>query len=150
MKLRGFTLIELLVVISIISLLSSVVMSSLNSARSKARDARRLSDLRQILNAATLYYQDNGTYPAYSGWSSWGNWSTFIPSTYIDTVPADPQNIDLGACASQLNCHIYHYCSYNSNANFSISVNLENAPKGTYTSDPNCGTGGPNLVVVSQ
>jgi prepilin-type N-terminal cleavage/methylation domain-containing protein len=36
---RGFTLIELLVVISIISLLSSVVMSSLNSARDKARIA---------------------------------------------------------------------------------------------------------------
>lgn len=37
MKSRGFTLIELLVVISILSFLSSVVMSSLNSAREKAR-----------------------------------------------------------------------------------------------------------------
>jgi prepilin-type N-terminal cleavage/methylation domain-containing protein len=34
---KGFTLIELLVVISIISLLSSVVLASLNSARDKAR-----------------------------------------------------------------------------------------------------------------
>lgn len=34
---RGFTLIELLVVISIISLLSSVVLTSLNSARDKGR-----------------------------------------------------------------------------------------------------------------
>lgn len=37
MKQKGFTLIELLVVISIISLLSSVVLASLNSAREKAR-----------------------------------------------------------------------------------------------------------------
>lgn len=36
-KSKGFTLIELLVVISIISLLSSIVMASLNSSREKAR-----------------------------------------------------------------------------------------------------------------
>ena len=38
---RGFTLIELLVVISIIGILSSFAVVSLNSARAKARDALR-------------------------------------------------------------------------------------------------------------
>lgn len=58
----GFTLIELLVVIAIISLLSSVVMSSLNSARSKARDAQRVSDVKQFQLALGLYYDKYGRY----------------------------------------------------------------------------------------
>ena len=58
----GFTLIELLVVIAIISLLSSVVMASLNSARSKARDARRISDIKQLQLALGFYYDKYGSY----------------------------------------------------------------------------------------
>ncbi len=60
---KGFTLIELLVVISIIGLLSSVVLTSVNSARAKARDARRITDLKQIQTALEFYYDTNGSYP---------------------------------------------------------------------------------------
>lgn len=52
---KGFTLIELLVVVAIIGLLASVIMVSLNSARAKGRDARRMSDIKQISNAIELY-----------------------------------------------------------------------------------------------
>jgi type II secretory pathway pseudopilin PulG len=54
----------LLVVISIIGLLSSVVLASLNSARAKARDAERASDINQINKALQLYYSVHGSYPS--------------------------------------------------------------------------------------
>lgn len=57
---KGFTLIELLVVISIIGLLASVVLASLQSARNKAADANIKSNLSGIRAQAALYYEDNG------------------------------------------------------------------------------------------
>ncbi len=62
-KQKGFTLIELMVVISIISLLSSIVLVSLNNAKAKARDAVRMSDISQINKAIQLYIVDNGHAP---------------------------------------------------------------------------------------
>ena len=53
-KQKGFTLIELLVVIAIIGLLSTMAVVSLNSARAKARDAKRLSDVRQMANVLAI------------------------------------------------------------------------------------------------
>ena|SRR3569832_1558885 len=56
---RGFTLIELLVVIAIIGLLSSVIIASLNSARSKGSDASIKSNLETIRTQAELVYDNN-------------------------------------------------------------------------------------------
>lgn len=61
MKQKGFTLIELLVVISIIGLLASIVLVSLNSARSKARYTRVLADMKQIAQAAELALDSGST-----------------------------------------------------------------------------------------
>jgi prepilin-type N-terminal cleavage/methylation domain-containing protein len=61
-KIGGFTLIELLVVISIISLLSSVVMASLNSAKTKAQEAAIKADLLSIKTQAELAYSKTGDY----------------------------------------------------------------------------------------
>jgi prepilin-type N-terminal cleavage/methylation domain-containing protein len=62
---KGFSLIELLVVIAIIGILSSVVMVSLNSARAKGRDAKRITDVKQLSLALALYYDACGRqYPS--------------------------------------------------------------------------------------
>jgi prepilin-type N-terminal cleavage/methylation domain-containing protein len=63
MNKKGFTLIELLVVIAIIGLLSTLAVVALGSARQKARDSKRLSDLKQVQTALELYFTDNNTYP---------------------------------------------------------------------------------------
>ncbi|MFA6551229.1 MAG: type II secretion system protein [Patescibacteria group bacterium] len=57
----GFTLIELLVVISIIGILSSMTVVSLNDARAKARDAKRLNDVRQIANVMAIAATEGST-----------------------------------------------------------------------------------------
>lgn len=60
---KGFTLIELLVVIAIIGLLSTLAVVALNNARAKSRDARRVSDIKQIQTALELYLNDASEYP---------------------------------------------------------------------------------------
>lgn len=91
MKLKGFTLIELLVVVAIIGILATVVLTSLNTAREKARDAKRLADIRTIQNAMELYYLDNGRYPG-SGWyySNATSWATLETLMGGITLPEDP------------------------------------------------------------
>ena len=104
MKKNGFTLIELLVVISIIAMLSSIMLAGLNNARMKARDTRRIQDLKQIQNALEMYRNDNGKYPAMCGNDGWcrsyqlttapTTWITLqnALSKYISKLPVDPIN----------------------------------------------------------
>ncbi len=106
---RGFTLIELLVVIAIIGILSSIVLASLNSARKKGRDARRIADVKQLQLALELYYDANSAYPVAITIAS------VVTTGYISTVPMDPTTITAGYAYTPLSttgsvdvCSSYH------------------------------------------
>lgn len=124
---NGFTLIELLVVIAIIGLLASVVLLALNSARAKARDAKRAADIRQMATALEVYYNDNGAYPilASVGALSAATWIGG-QSTYIGTIPSAPTPAD-GGCGSsgttQPN-NAYLYTAASPAANYSLTFCL--------------------------
>ncbi|MEK7515111.1 MAG: type II secretion system protein [Patescibacteria group bacterium] len=86
---RGFTLVELLVVIAIIGILATTGLTQLGSARAKARDARRISDIREIAQVIEFYNNsESDGYPA--------DIDAATLSDYIsgNVVPADPASGD--------------------------------------------------------
>lgn len=100
-KAKGFTLIELLVVIAIIGLLSTLAVVALNNARQKSRDAKRVSDVKQVSTALELYFADNNGYPTAATAITLGGASTkclstggFVATcsgtTYMGVVPSNP------------------------------------------------------------
>ncbi len=98
---KGFTLVELLVVISIIGLLSTLAVVALGSARERARDAKRIADVKQIQTALELFYNDNNAYPEEPTAITLGEGTDPVTLTsdgfiaggsevYMQTVPAPP------------------------------------------------------------
>jgi prepilin-type N-terminal cleavage/methylation domain-containing protein len=59
---KGFTLVELIIVIAIIAILAGAIFVAIDPARRlhEARNARRLSDIVTILQAAKRYQADHG------------------------------------------------------------------------------------------
>lgn len=83
---KGFTLIEIIIVIVIIGILAAILIPSLISGPTKARDSERKGDLRTLKIKLEEYFQDNSVYPATLSDLTGGN------PPYIKTVPVDPKN----------------------------------------------------------
>ena len=123
---NGFTLIELLVVISIIGVLSTIVLASLNTTRAKARDAIRKIDMQNIYNMLAMYQIEYGGIPRTSvyGDANAGGWdyssqptgtSSFmnflVTSGITNQVPIDPIN-DMSGDMSPMGTYAYKYYCY--------------------------------------
>ena len=130
----GFTLIELLVVISIIGILTTLVVSNMNAARERARDAQRKSDLKNIKTSLMLYYNTCNAYPDGAGGQikgcgdaktcatalscSWGSPWGMEGTTYMKIMPKDP-----------LDAQPYVYAKIDNNS-FTLVSFLENMSDG--------------------
>jgi prepilin-type N-terminal cleavage/methylation domain-containing protein len=105
---RGFSLIELLMVVAIILILATISVIALKDQQSKARDAKRISDIRQLRTALEFYFSDEGQYPIEtnkivlglaeneklcskeSGGFVSSQTECKADSTYMSKVPSDP------------------------------------------------------------
>ncbi|MBX4188048.1 MAG: type II secretion system GspH family protein [Candidatus Doudnabacteria bacterium] len=85
-KNQGFTLIELLVVVAIIGLLLSLIMVSFGYSQAKARDSKRISDMKQIKTGLELYYSTGQGYPDESVFNLAQNSSSMLSCAGIDVI----------------------------------------------------------------
>lgn len=118
---RGFTLIELLVVIAIIGILSSIVLASLNSARSKGNDAAIRANLATAQLQAEMYYDSNLNYgpTVNGGCNTAGGMFISEPTLWQAVGTADGISPGFITCISsgsayaistQLNASSNHWC----------------------------------------
>jgi len=121
---KGFTLVELLVVISIISLLSSVILTSIGTAKESATESNISSTLLQVRTALELYHSTNGKYPneginysaGVGGWPNLGgNFVSFVTTylvatNYLAQAPAGP-----GGKAETTNFYYFYFTRNNLN-----------------------------------
>ncbi len=151
---KGFTVVEILVALAIIGLIGTFAAIAVSSARSKERDATRLSHVRQVQSALEDFFVDNNAYPAGTGlalgFSAAGclNTDGFTPSceasatnVILRAVPATVASGLKGqsACGGAGNAYCYNQIS--SGQTYSIQFELENdVPLANLVKGLNCAT----------
>lgn len=116
---KGFTLVELLVVIAIIGILSTIIIANVSSSKASGRDAKRITDIKNLQLSLELYYNDYNQYPTTLG--------ALVP-IYLSTLPSDPSSSVACSTGAQSSC--YKYAIYG--ANPTINVCLTSNPPLSY------------------
>lgn len=85
---RGFTIVELLIVIVIIGILAALVIVAYTGIQNRAKNTKKISDVRQLQKIIELYHADNGRYPPTpSGYQV--SLMTGSLSSYTNVIPND-------------------------------------------------------------
>ncbi|PKM91298.1 hypothetical protein CVU82_01720 [Candidatus Falkowbacteria bacterium HGW-Falkowbacteria-1] len=125
--LHGFTLIELLVVIAIIGILATLAVVALQQARSRARDSKRVADIKQAQTALELFYNENGRYPTTEEWESGSIVSSSTGEVFMYNIPVAPTPAD-GDCSGPEND--YTYIPNIDNSDYDLNFCVGNSPSG--------------------
>jgi prepilin-type N-terminal cleavage/methylation domain-containing protein len=134
---KGFTLIELLVVIAIIGLLATLSIIALNSAQAKARDVKRMSDVREIRTALEMYFASENAYPASTTPGAPIADSSGV--VFMRSYPTPPKPIDGENCGTGISGSEEYVYKLDSNQSYSVyfclgsNVNEVNAGQRTMT-----------------
>lgn len=116
-KQKAFTLLELLVAIAIIGIVATLAVISLQQARGRARDSKRINDIQQVHMALEFFFNENGRYPSEEEWSSGSINSPLSGEPYIQPVPSAPTPAD-GDCS--LDSNFYAYNSQKNNTEYRL------------------------------
>lgn len=132
---QGFTLIEVIVVIAIIGIMAAIISTALATARIKARDARRIADIKQVQNAIELYFGSRSPqeYPVASAvcdaTHAYGLEELFRTG-FISGIPRDPSLVP--------NCYLYTAEEFPPRKSYHLGAILEDSTHVALGADKDC------------
>ncbi len=114
---NGYSFIEMIIVVAIVSILATLVIVSVQSARISARDSRRVSDINEIRSALNLYYSKYNQYPTAI---TPGQALTVNSVIYLESVPHNPTPYTDNGCPDK----DYDYSQISSGLSYTLSFCL--------------------------
>ncbi|MHB9148429.1 MAG: LamG-like jellyroll fold domain-containing protein [Candidatus Amoebophilus sp.] len=122
---------------------ATVATILISSARTKGRDSRRISDIKQIQTALDLYYANNNSYPTYA---TPGQAIADSNGTYLNIIPSNPAPYTDGNCPN----NDYTYASQSDRSaytlNFCLGGSSGAAPAGVNVSSSSGIGSAPGLI----